>query len=175
MLVSLGATVLSFERRRSISKLYQSHGAIVLRRAYRITGSHDEAKDVLQELFRRLVERPESLDGARNQVAWLYGATTHMCLNRIRDHKNRERLLQERRPPEHAHEPSAEGVALLRQALESLPDDLGSVLVYYYLDQMTHAEIASMMDCSRRHVGNLLERARAALKQFDERGSDEGS
>jgi len=173
MLVNVGATVLSFERRRAISKLYRSHGTVVLRRAYRITGSHDEARDVLQELFRRLVEEPESLDGARNQVAWLYGATTHLCLNRIRNRKNREQLLQNRAPPKHVLEPSAETIALVRQALASLPGELASAFVYYYLDQMTHAEIASIMGCSRRHVGDLLERARTMLKQLDERSPDD--
>jgi len=173
MLANVGATVLNFQRRRALSELYQSHGAVVLRRARQITGSHDEAQEVLHEVFRKLVEDPRSLDGARNHLAWLYAATTHMCINRIRNRKNRERLLHKRGPPEHVQEPSAETIALVRQALQSLPDELASAFIYYYLDQVTHSEIASVIGCSRRHVGDLLERARALLNQLDERSRDE--
>lgn len=159
------ATV-TLRRRSTISTLYQEQGAAVLRRARQITGSQDEAEDVLQEIFRKLVEKPETLDGVRNPTAWLCGATTHLCLNRIRDRKNRARLLEERvTPATPRSEPgSAELLALLRQALALIPDELSEVVVYYYLDQMTHAEIARVVGCSRRQVGNLLERAHAALE-----------
>ncbi|MGB5811659.1 MAG: sigma factor, partial [Polyangiales bacterium] len=70
---------------RKVARLYQSHGAIVFRRARQILGSEEAAEDVLQEIFRGILERPETIARAKNEVAWLYGATTHLCLNRIRN------------------------------------------------------------------------------------------
>jgi DNA-binding transcriptional regulator LsrR (DeoR family) len=37
--------------------------------------------------------------------------------------------------------------------------------VHYYFDQMTQAEIAEVMGCSRRHVGDLLERFRREMER----------
>lgn len=157
---------MSAKHRKAVAELYRSHGAIVLRRARQITGSHAEAEEVLQEIFRGLLEQPESLDRARSPLSWLYGATTHLCLNRIRNRKNRERLLRERMEPANDHGLAAEDAALVQQALSALPQELSDAFVYYYLDQMTHAEIADLLGCSRRQVGNLLERAHARLERL---------
>lgn len=157
---------MSVKHRKTVAELYRSHGAIVLRRARQITGSAEDAEEVLQEIFRGLLEQPKSLDRARSQVSWLYGATTHLCLNRIRNRKNRERLLRERMEPVYESGTSAESAALVRQALGTLPEELSDAFVYYYLDQMTHAEIAELVGCSRRQVGNLLERAHARLERL---------
>ena len=166
-------SVLSFGHRQSIADLYRRHGASVVRRARRITGSDDEAQEVLQELFQSLIEKPQSLRGVRDEVAWLYGATTHLCLNRIRNRKNRERLLREHGVgPEH-YDSTAEQAALVKQALGTLPEELAATVVYYYLDQMTHAEIAKILGCSRRQIGKLLEQAHGRLQRLDKEAPDE--
>ena len=96
-------------------------------------------------------------------MAFLYRATTNLCLNRLRNARNRPRLLDERGPPEQSQPPQAENRAVLRQCLARLPEAQAQALTYYYLDEMSHNEIAALLGCSRRHVGNLLERARAGL------------
>jgi RNA polymerase sigma-70 factor (ECF subfamily) len=48
--------------------------------------------------------------------------------------------------------------AVIQQKLATLPDELARIAVYYYLDEMTHEEIARVMGCSRRHIGNLVQR-----------------
>jgi RNA polymerase sigma-70 factor, ECF subfamily len=40
--------------------------------------------------------------------------------------------------------------------------------VYYHLDRMSHAEIAELLGCSRRHVVNLLERVSRRLSEHQE-------
>ena len=37
--------------------------------------------------------------------------------------------------------------------------------VYYFLDGMTHAEIARILGCSRRTVGNRIEALRAQVQR----------
>jgi RNA polymerase sigma-70 factor, ECF subfamily len=75
-----------------------------------------------------------------------------------------------------AKEPRAESVAArgegwieMRRMLAKLPDDLAQAVVYYYIDEMTHAEIAEQLGCSRRQVGNLLERAAAHWQKEEAR------
>jgi len=150
-----------------IERIYRDFGDVVLRRARQILRHDDEAIEVMQEVFTSLVERPHQFEGRSQITTWLYSATTHACLNRIRNRKTRARILADHVAPDTrlADGPRAENLAALRQLLELLPDELAQVAVYYYLDEMTQAEIARVMDCSRRHVGDLLERAQAVARK----------
>lgn len=149
-----------------IGQIYRVHGHAVLRRAGYLLGNDADAREMLQEIFTSLVERPDQFRGDSSIATWLHSATTHACLNRIRDGRTRARLLDERVAPAMIDEraPGAEARAIVRDLLQRLPEDLAMAAVYYYVDEMTHEEIASVMGCSRRHVGNLLERLEARAK-----------
>jgi RNA polymerase sigma factor (sigma-70 family) len=148
----------------AIEQLYREHGHHVLRRARRLLASEDESREVLQEIFVSLLDRPEQFDRRSSFTTWLYSATTHLCLNRIRDRKNRARLLDARAPSIREGAPgSAEDRALVIDLLARLPDEIARAAVYYHLDEMTQEETAAIMGCSRRHVGDLLERLKAWL------------
>ncbi len=156
----VSAAGLEPEVQRKLATLYRSHGHVVLRRARQILSSETDAEEVLQELFSGLAARPEQLEGVRNNAAWIYRATTHACLNRIRQHKNRARLRDEHLPPPNAgRDGGAEAIADVRKVIDELDEDCAAVLIYYHVDGMTHAEIAEVFGCSRRQVTNLLQRA----------------
>lgn len=156
-----------------LDDIYRRYGPMVERRAQQILGSRDDAAEVLHELFLSLLERPGQLHRARSVRAWLYGATTHACLNRLRDKKSRLRLLEAHAEaqPDRRDEASERlrALAAARQILRQLPDDLAEVAVYYWFDEMTHAEIAEVVGCSRRQVGNLLERAEQRIERIRNR------
>lgn len=145
---------------RAIEAAYRAHGHSVLRRAARILGNPQEAQEVLQEVFTSLLARPAQFGGESSLLTWLYSATTHRALNRLRDQRNRGRILEQ--SPERAapasQAPSGEDQAAVLELLRRAPDELAQVAIYYYFDQLTHAEIAVLMACSRRQVGNLLDR-----------------
>lgn len=158
---------LPLRTREDVAALYAAHGHLVLRRARQILNDEAEAQDVLQEIFVSLIHRPEQFSGTSSFTTFLYSASTNRCLNRLRDGKNRRRLLSEQRATE-AVDGRGERLAQMRQLLARLPADLAQVVVYSYLDEMTHEEIAEQLGCSRRHVGDLLARA-AERCQKDER------
>ena len=95
-------------------------------------------------------------------MTFLYAMTTHAALSRLRQRRTRLRLLE----AQHAYaaelvtEP-VEARAELRQLLDSLPEELAQLAVYYYLDEMSQEEIAEVMGCSRQWVGKLVARLRA--------------
>lgn len=143
-----------------VEGLYRTYGHSVLRRARQIMASDDEAGEILQEIFVGLVARPEQFDRRSTPSTFLYAVTTHACLARLRDRKNRLRLIDEQVKPWSTEiDPrSADAAAIVRGVLAQLPDEEARAAVYYHLDGMTHAEIAELIGCSRRHVGDLLER-----------------
>ena len=148
--------------------MYRAHAPSVFRRAQRLLGNDAEADDVVSDVFTSLYERPQQYQGRSALSTFLYSMTTHACLNRIRTRNRRSRLLRQvLDPPAAGTRPlSPDGAVQLRALLEQVPEPLGAVAVYYYLDELTHEEIAEILGCSRRHVGNLL----ARLSDFVERG-----
>jgi RNA polymerase sigma-70 factor (ECF subfamily) len=149
--------------RQEVAAMYEKHGHVVLRRARRILGDEHEAQDVLHEIFASLLQKPDAYAGHSSVTTFLYTATTNRCLNRLRDTKTRSRLLHLERREEGAGAP--EGIVAARELLARLPEDQAQALIYYYLDDMTHEEIAEQVGCSRRTVGNLLARAAALFRE----------
>jgi RNA polymerase sigma-70 factor (ECF subfamily) len=142
-----------------LSELYRLHAASVFRRARRLLGNEAEAHEIVQDLFVSLLERPEQFAGRSTMSTFLYGATTHLCLNRLRNQRNRARLIRghteaDQAPPR----TSVDNLLALRAALASLPAELAEVAIYYFVDELSHQEIADLLGCSRRHVGNLVGR-----------------
>ena len=150
---------MSSQWRAHVADLYRRHAASVYRRALSLLGQEAEAHEVLQDIFVSLLERPDQFEGRSTMSTYLYGATTHACLNRLRNQRNRTRLLAQQqavRGP--AAEVPSDHLLRVRHALERLPSVLAEVAVYYYVDELSHQEIADVLGCSRRHVGDLLER-----------------
>lgn len=150
-----------------IERLYRSHGHIVLRRARTLLGSEPDAQEALQEVFASLLRAPDELRRARSVVGWLYQATTHFCLNQLRNRRTGARLLQLHAPLPEAAGGSAEALAEVRRLLAQMPPDAAAAVVYHHLDGMTHDEVAELLGCSRRQVGYLLERAQQSAARME--------
>lgn len=149
--------------RSEIEALYRTHAHVVFRRALRILRSEAEAHEIVQDLFLGLFVRPEQLSGRGTVTSFFYAASTHACLNRLRDQRNRARLLRvHARPVDVGGAAAPDVLSSLRSALVRLPVPLAEVAVYAYFDELTQDEISVLLGCSRREVGRHLER----LKDF---------
>jgi RNA polymerase sigma-70 factor (ECF subfamily) len=149
------------EAHARVAELYRRHAASVYRRACTLLGNEAEAREVLQDLFVSLLERPEQFSGGSTVTTFLYSATTHACLNRLRNHKNRLRLL-EAQGELHSHAvQDVHALIHVREVLRQMPEELAQVAVYYFVDGLSHGEIAELLGCSRRRVGDLVERVEA--------------
>jgi RNA polymerase sigma factor (sigma-70 family) len=139
--------------------LYRAYAPGVFRRARNILQCEAEAQDVVSEIFISLYERPEQFEGRSALSTFLYSMTTNACLVRLRNRKKRASLLERAAEANAAACPLApDCAAQLTNLLEKMPEELAQVAVYYYFDELTHEEIAEIMGCSRRHIGDLLAR-----------------
>ena len=151
-----------------VEGLYRSHGHMVLRRARTLLGDEHEAQEALQEVFASLLRSPEALRNASSVVAWMYRATTHWCLNQLRNRRTGARLLELRAPQPQQGASRSEALAEVRNILARLPPEVAAAAVYHHVDGMTHTEVAELLGCSRRQVGYLLERARKSLERVEQ-------
>jgi RNA polymerase sigma factor (sigma-70 family) len=142
---------------------YRRYAPGVYRRARHVLGSDADAAEVVQNLFISLFESPTQFAGQSSWTTFLYQAATHACVNHLRDTRNRARLRAERSEllaPSGglARGARAEELLLLKTLLAQMPDELACVAVYHHFDGLTQDETAQLMNCSRRHVVNLLTR-----------------
>jgi RNA polymerase sigma-19 factor, ECF subfamily len=76
---------------QAFERIYREHAALVLRTAYGVTGSREDAEDILQALFLRLMSRDFPPDFEKNPKGYLYRAAVNRSLN----------VIEARRRPQH--------------------------------------------------------------------------
>src|SRR5262245_17407813 len=83
--------VVSPDARKSLAqeleRIFQQHYRLVYRTAYSITGSVEDAEDVLQTIFMRLLAREVPPDLRTNPEPYLYKAAFNLSLNTVRQRR----------------------------------------------------------------------------------------
>jgi RNA polymerase sigma-70 factor (ECF subfamily) len=124
-------------------------------------GSADDAEDVVQEAFVRLLgERP------RDSRAWLFTVASRLAIDHRRARVRRERFAagprweQTDNPPASADDALLrdEGVASVRRVLQTLRPRDRDLLLFHHTG-VSYREIAKRLGVARSSVGPLLARA----------------
>ena len=153
------------ETYRDLERLFRTYSSLVWRRATAILGERDAAKDITQEVFLRAMSAGEGFATVTSPIDWLYRVTTNLCLNRIRDRARQKRILAtSSSTPIPPVEPAADVSLTVRALLSDVPEHLQEIAIYYFVDQMSQDEIASLIGTPRRTVSLRLEQFRAAAR-----------
>jgi RNA polymerase sigma-70 factor, ECF subfamily len=72
---------------QELEKIFEQHYQFVYRTAYTLTGSAEDAEDITQTIFMRLLAREFPPDLQRNPEPYLYRAAFNLSLNTIRQRK----------------------------------------------------------------------------------------
>lgn len=73
-------------------ELYNKYRGFVLRLCYKYAITHEDAKDLLQIVFYKLLKHKNKFRGESNFSTWLYRVTINECLNYIRTKKREDKL-----------------------------------------------------------------------------------
>lgn len=156
----------------ALRELYDRHGADLLRVARGITGSADDADDVLQELFVGLPEALRRFDGRGSLEGWLRTVAARFALRWMRAEGRRTRIPIEpdSGPTTRRDAGTDAGMRVLlgqriRTAVDELPDALREVFALREIEGFSHAEIARLLDITEGASQVRLHRARAILRQ----------
>ncbi len=145
----------------ALSVLYDEFGAWLYRLAYRVTGSRDEAEDVVQDVFVGLPEALGRYDERGKFDAWLKRVTLRVALMRLRRSNRRHEVSLEAAADVLAHDRDSAATAEIQTAIDALPDRLRLVLVLKELEGYSHGEVAEALGIS---VGTSRVRLLRALK-----------
>ncbi len=161
-----------------LARLYDTHAPAVFGFALNLTGSEAEARDVLQEVFRRLARRPELLEGVDNARAFLLRlahnqAVDHMRRRTVRD-KAHDRAAAEANGFAPGANPDEDAFRrALAAALAELPAEQRAVAHLKLWEHQTFEQIAGTLGVSPHTAASryryALDKLRARLRPlYDE-------
>jgi RNA polymerase sigma-70 factor (ECF subfamily) len=154
--------------------LFREHYALVYRTARVITGSADDAKDVLQTIFLRLLQRAVPPDAHKNPKGYFYRAAVNASLDMLRSRRREVlvddfTLIEANRRISNLSETSTAQDTInqrLRETLTTLPPRTVEILTLRYVHDYPEAEIAKLLGRSRGTVAVTLFRARRRLRKL---------
>ncbi len=150
----------------------RNHGRFLYTVAYRLTGNHDDAQDLVQEVLLRVrrgleTYQPGSLEG------WLSRITTNTFLDEARRRQRRPvDLLPEEPdrvvPPSPSADQALASEVLpddVQDALRRLPDEYRAAVVMADVVGLSYQEISDSLDVPVGTVRSRIHRGRALLRK----------
>lgn len=167
------------------STLYRQHRDHLWGIAYRMTGNAADAEDLVQETFRRAIERPPA-DRERSLRPWLATVTTRLAIDQLRQRKSQSQLgpwlpspvdtqasaLGTRAEPSDVETTYSllESVTFaFLLALESLSAQQRAALVLRDVLGYSGREVAEMLATSPANIRVLLHRGHQAMARYQQR------
>lgn len=140
------------------------------------TCSHQDAQDVAQDVFLRLLTSPVEFEDGEHLKAWLLRATINRCRElhrswwkrRVQGASDAEAFvnasaLADSSPTEEAALRAVERHPIW-QALRKLPEQLRATVTLHYIEGISCAQIARIMECRPATVRTRLRRACTKLR-----------
>ena len=143
-----------------------------------ILKNSDDAEDVVQASFLKLWTHRKRMEIGRAKFStWLYRVITNRCI----DLRRKPAMDAIETAPEVADETEdaltrlhrASMTSLLEPALSRLPDQQRVAVILSYLESMSNAEIAEVMETTIMAVEYLLKRGRQQLRKHLARAEDD--
>ena len=157
-----------------VEAIFKEHHGLVFRAAYRITGNANDAEDVLQTVFLRLMKRENNAEPIGNIASFLHRAAINAALDLMRARQNIKNIpLDELEPvlAEPAHrspdriQTSGEIREWLRGALSRLNPRIAEMFMLRFFDGKDNPEIAQLLNTTPGTVAVTLSRTRDRLEK----------
>ena len=145
--------------KREIENLFRTHYTRMYRLAASILYDEDESKDVVSEVFSRLIASNVTLHPTTAE-SYLLKGVRNQCRNVIEQKQVRERFLrllsEEATEPTTANDEQLRMTELMQYVEEHLPPLSQQIFRLRYLREMTCQEVADALGISRMTVHNHL-------------------
>ncbi|RMD72374.1 MAG: sigma-70 family RNA polymerase sigma factor [Bacteroidetes bacterium] len=137
-----------------------------------MVGNHEDANDVLQEVFIKVYRHADSFEGRSGLYTWLYRIATNEALGFLRKQQRRRSYSMDDEDNGLAHRLEADSWfdadgarQALAEAIERLPDKQRQVFELRYFDEMSYKDMSELLGTS---VGALKASFHHAVKKVEE-------
>ena len=162
-----GDDVVSQEVQMSFDELYRLYATDVLRVSYYYLGNREQAEDVTQDVFVRLIVNHPDIEPGREK-AWLLKVALNRCRDLWRSSWFRKVVLGH---PSFELFPAPDEIGSLSdsyslaEAVSRLKPEFKEVVLLFYYQGFSVSEIAVMLDIAEGTVSSRLSRARLKLQK----------
>ncbi len=162
-------------------QLVERHKQRVFNIAYRYLGNINDAEDVAQETFVKIYRAKNSYKPQAKFTTWLYTICKNTCFNVLRQKEPtlisidqpvdpEDDAVSPQIPDKAGLSPAEEALcheqaAIVKAAIDTLPENQKMVVILYRYDGLSYEEIAEIMDWSVQAIKSLLHRAKLNLKE----------
>jgi RNA polymerase sigma-70 factor, ECF subfamily len=148
----------------------------------RMMGDSAAAEDLAQEVFLRVYRARAQYAPSAKFTTWMFRIATNLVLNARRDGRYRQmevslhegnhpedgepRLLEipDRQPGAEQYLITRDRAALIRRAVEELPEKQRAAVLLHKYEEMDYDQIAGILNCSESALKSLLFRAYETLR-----------
>ncbi len=151
----------------TVERLIASHHVALYRYAYRLSGSAQDAEDLVQQVFVTVCRKLDQVREPEHVTAWLFAVLRSCFLKSCR--KPRPQLaagvdLNLDTVPDRSPAPAEVDSDELQKALEQLPPEYRLVVVMFYFEHCSYKQIADRLELPIGTVMSRLARAKQRLR-----------
>jgi RNA polymerase sigma-70 factor (ECF subfamily) len=153
--------------------LYQQHARRLYNLARRMSGSTEDAEDLLQEIFLLAFRKLDSFKGDSALGTWLYRLAMNLCLDRLRSKAARYEQATTALEDYHTQEASrashrelAVSRLDLEAALAHLPEGCKAVFLLHDVEGFEHREIGEILGIAEGTSKSQVHKARMKIREF---------
>ena len=156
----------------AFEELYRAHAARLYSLALRMTGSPQDAEDLLQETFLHAHRKLGGFRGESSLGTWLYRLAVNQCLDFLRGRQTRMARATDSYDEEGSPEPPAPAPVVpeaisrvdLERAIARLPDGCRAAFVLHDVEGFAHHEVGDMLGISEGTSKSQVHKARYRLR-----------
>ena len=147
--------------RTEAERLVQTYSDMILRLSYTYLKSTQDAEDICQTVFLKLLTRGMVFDSPEHEKAWILRTAANACKDALRA-AHRRCVGLEAVAEAAAPEPSDSAVL---DAVMALPEKYREAVYLYYYEGYSVREVAALLGRSEAAVSAHLSRGRKSLRQ----------
>ncbi|MBR6034354.1 MAG: sigma-70 family RNA polymerase sigma factor [Clostridia bacterium] len=151
-----------------IEELVNKHSNMILQIAYQNTFNMQEAEDITQEVFIKLMSNISKLESEEHIKAWLIRVTINLCRDHNKSFWNKNTYELDEDIKYFDKEKDGE---VLAELAKLKPNHRNVIYLYYYQGYKIN-EIAQILNMNSNTVSSLLTRARSELKDVLTKGDE---
>lgn len=141
----------------------------------------EDAQEITQDVFVTVYQSIDSFQETSSMSTWMYRITINKCLDFLKAKKRKKRFAfftslffddsndLKHNPSEHNHPgillEHKEALDNLFKKINELPDNQKTALILHKIEQKSQAEVAEIMNLSRKAVESLIQRAKTNLSK----------
>jgi RNA polymerase sigma-70 factor (ECF subfamily) len=156
----------------AFEELYRQHSGRLYNLVFRMTGSAQEADDLLQDVFLHAHRKLASFRGDSSLGTWLYRLGMNHCLDYLRGRQARMGRVTDSLDEDGAAEPVAPGPVIpaaisrmdLERAIGRLPEGCRAAFLLHDVEGFEHHEVARILGISPGTSKSQVHKARMKLR-----------